>query len=448
MIAQKLSIPVFDVTFDDANASQGVKVISFVEVPAIESGGIALGKIPEQVPFKFSGDEKKYTFTAPVLIPNKKIYRQDAFNDGNPYFMVFDDNAVTRLMDKFMKEKLTDVTDINHDGNVTNSAYLIECFQLRNSSMVKAMVDLGLDELPLNTWMVTYKVKDKETYAKFLANKLNGLSVEAYVNFQLAQLTAIKPEINMNKLDKNKKKNLLTTLLSQIKEVLLEEIALAQYVLEDGSIIESDEAGKVVSPEGIADGDYKLAPDQEFSLLVVKDGAIVDKKSAAPAEAKKEEKPADPAKAEATPAVKAEDVKPADPAVAPKSKLAEVKTKDGKSISVDEATQIVSIVAEDGSLTPTGEGDYELEDGSVLVVDKDSKLIEVIPPVAASKIAALSAAINDLNAKLTEATTKLSKTPASPTPAAPKKVEKVEMGKMSVAQRAAYAAKQRMTVTE
>ena len=409
---QHFSIPVFKAVFDEEEFESGVKAISFVTSPAIEVDGIALAK--EKEPFKFASLDKEQAFLAPVLIPNKKIYRETVM--GDPYYIVFEEDVVKKLAYKFMKEKLTDITNLEHDQNtINNNSYIVESFLVSNPSMQKALVEMGLEELPIGSWVAKYKITDEETYNLLASNKLKGLSVEAFISMKLNKINNLKQKTDM-------KKSKLQTILQELKSILL-EVKLSEYVTAEGNVIEvDDESGMILNPVDIQDGEYALA---DGSVIVVVDKKIAQVKAA----------PATTTTTTAEPA-------PAPAQAAKKEKMMEVKTVDGVPLFIDEETLQVSVVAEDGSYSPAPEGEHTLEDGTVIVVDAEGKLVQKMSKSVKDKMNEMTNIITQLHNEIAELKTKLSSTPASPAPVLPKK-EEVNFSKLTVAQRAALAAIER-----
>lgn len=69
--------------------------------------------------------------------------------------------------------------------------------------------------------------------------------------------------------------------------------------------------------------------------------------------------------------------------------LMEAKLMDGTLISYEslEVGSVVNKINEDATIEPLGEGEYEMEDGSILVLDADSKVIEIKPaPVVEDEV--------------------------------------------------------------
>lgn len=431
---QHFSIPVFKAVFDEEEFDSGVKAVSFVNSPAIEVDGIALAKDKEQ--FKFASLEKEQAFLAPVLIPDKKIYRETVI--GDPYYIVFEKDVVKKLAYKFMKEKLTDVTNVEHNSStVNNKSYMVESFLITNELMQKALVEMGLEELPLGSWIAKYKVTDAETYNLLASNKLKGLSVEAFIGMELNKINKIKTKSDM------KKENKFKSILQELKSLLM-EVDLASYVLEDGSIIETAEDGTVTNPADIADGEYKTS---DGGSIVVVGKKVTEVKPAAPEAPNVDVEVEVPMATGATaapsgstaPAVPAEQPKPEE--AKKKEKMMEVKKTDGTVLFIDEETLQVSIVAEDGSYSPAPAGEHELEDGTIIVVDDQGKLVEKMSKSVKEKMNTLTKTIADLHNEVQELKTKLSSTPAIASPIVPKKNERqVDLSKLTVAQRAALAA--------
>ena len=146
-------IPIFEFIIDPEDNETGMRAISLVDRPAIESEYIAFNKEEKRVVFKFK-DDKKFIISGLALIPNKLIYREDEENFG--YFGFFSEDTIEQIMNKFMLESTDGTTkNVNFQHNPDNQvqAHLIESFILRTPEMVEAVKDarkLGADSIGVN----------------------------------------------------------------------------------------------------------------------------------------------------------------------------------------------------------------------------------------------------------------------------------------------------------
>jgi len=126
----------------------------------------------KQQQFHFSEDEQQIV-TAPAMVPNMLIPRRDA--EGKLYHVFFSQETVRKIAAKFIEENKQHNTDINHDDNITTNNTLLESWIVDDPDMDKSKT-LGFN-VPPSTWMVTYKINDKETWEKIKAGELNGFSI-------------------------------------------------------------------------------------------------------------------------------------------------------------------------------------------------------------------------------------------------------------------------------
>ena len=126
----------------------------------------------EKQQFHFSEDDQQIV-TAPAMIPNMLIPRRDA--DGNMFHVYFSQDTVRKIAAKFLEENKQHNTDINHDDNVSTENTLLESWIVEDPEMDKSKT-LGFN-VPPSTWMVSYKINNKETWQKIKDGELNGFSI-------------------------------------------------------------------------------------------------------------------------------------------------------------------------------------------------------------------------------------------------------------------------------
>lgn len=122
--------------------------------------------------FAFSDDDEMIV-VGPAMIPDQLILRKDA--DGNPFHVFFSKDTVKKIAEKFFKEMKHNNTDINHDDNITKNNTILESWIVEDTKKDKSAM-YGFD-LPVGTWMTSYRINDEDTWNKIKAGELNGFSV-------------------------------------------------------------------------------------------------------------------------------------------------------------------------------------------------------------------------------------------------------------------------------
>lgn len=129
----------------------------------------------EKMTFAVADEEKRILIGA-AMVPNKMIHRYDAL--GNLYYVFFSKQSIRRLADKFLKQKRTDETNIEHNGIKLGSdkVYITESWI--SDDPIKDKSNLYGFELPAGTWFVQMKIDDPQVWKAVKENKLTGYSVE------------------------------------------------------------------------------------------------------------------------------------------------------------------------------------------------------------------------------------------------------------------------------
>ena len=286
---------------DENDKDSGVKVISLVDEPAIESDFIAFSK--EQKKFvKFEKEGYKQVVAGLAMIPEKEIYRVDK-KTGEEYVGSFDAETIEKIRNKFHKEQQTSNVNVDHNQKQSVDGYLIESFILTSDKQVEDLKDKGIKEASIGSWFTAYKIEDKEVFQKVLDGELNGFSVEIYAERILESF-----KNNNNKVNKFNMKNILVKLKELVNEFEKEHqkfvsapiadlgITIAQSDYEEWTVGEAiyslvvTEDGEE-SQEPIEDGEYAL---EDGVILVVEEGLLKEvKQPEAPAEEPAEEEMVD-----------------------------------------------------------------------------------------------------------------------------------------------------------
>jgi len=122
----------------------------------------------------FSNDEQRIC-VGPVLIPDMEIIRKDE-KTGKEYYVKFSAESIAEIAQKFMKKRLTDQTNVDHNENKPADSYIYEVWITEN--MEDKANSVYNYNVPIGTMMVKMKIDDKETWAKVKSGELRGFSCE------------------------------------------------------------------------------------------------------------------------------------------------------------------------------------------------------------------------------------------------------------------------------
>jgi hypothetical protein len=121
-------------------------------------------------------DDDKRVLVGAAMVPNKMIHRYDEL--GNLYYVFFSKATIKKMADKFLKQKRTDETNIEHDGLKLGSdkVYITESWVSEDPIKDKSAA-YGFN-LPTGTWYVSMKVEDPKIWKLIKSKILTGFSVE------------------------------------------------------------------------------------------------------------------------------------------------------------------------------------------------------------------------------------------------------------------------------
>lgn len=165
----------FDIDeFDDAS---GVKTISIVDSPAIESDFIAFEK--EEIEYVEMKGAYKQILAGLALIPNKDIPRTNP--KGEKYLAYFTEDGIEKIRNKFHKQLMNNRVNVDHKQSDYINAYMVESFLIDSDERLADVKAKGIKEPVMGSWFVAYKIEDIEVFNKALAGELNGFSVEIFI---------------------------------------------------------------------------------------------------------------------------------------------------------------------------------------------------------------------------------------------------------------------------
>jgi hypothetical protein len=133
--------------------------------------------------------DEKMQVVAPLLIPEKKVFRNDELGR---YYMIFSKETITELREiahnkgVLMSKNLFKDT---HDGGVAPS-YILDEWQTESEND-KAYTEYGfnIQRCPVGTWIVMSQITDKEYWKKEIkGNKKYAYSIEALINLTIIKM--------------------------------------------------------------------------------------------------------------------------------------------------------------------------------------------------------------------------------------------------------------------
>lgn len=121
-------------------------------------------------------DDDKRILVGAAMVPNKMIHRYDDL--GNMYYVYFSKESIKKMAEKFLRQKRTDETSIEHNGVKLGSekVYITESWVSEDPIKDKSAA-FGF-ELPAGTWFVSMKVEDPKIWKMIKQKALTGFSVE------------------------------------------------------------------------------------------------------------------------------------------------------------------------------------------------------------------------------------------------------------------------------
>jgi hypothetical protein len=121
---------------------------------------------------------EKQMIVGPLMSPNKLILRMD--ENGDPYYVYFTADTIEKIANKFMKNKLGDSVNIEHDMNQkVDGIYLTQTWLVEDENHDKA--NLYGYQPKVGEWYGMYKVDNKAIWDEYVkSGRVKGFSVEGY----------------------------------------------------------------------------------------------------------------------------------------------------------------------------------------------------------------------------------------------------------------------------
>lgn len=281
-----MKFPIYDLTIKEADTDKTmVNCVAFVDEPAIERNWQFFNAHKDKLGFKAS--EEKKIVSGYLMVADLPIYRKDA--ERGEYYVKFSKETISKIVEKFFRNGWNSNVNLMHDEKAkVEGAYMFESLIVDKARGVNPPV--GFEDAPDGSWFGSFKVDNDEVWNLIKEGKVKAFSVEGvfeHIAIGEASDKAIDKE-------KNKINNFLKTIIGEENFKKLTAYFKAKFMdakLKDGTAIKIVGEGEpapgmpvVVEVDGaekpVPDGEHEMA---DGSMLVVKDGLLVDlKKKAEP----------------------------------------------------------------------------------------------------------------------------------------------------------------------
>jgi hypothetical protein len=193
----------FELVIDDT--MDEIFALSFVSDPAIEVHGTYFHK--DKVQFREIKEEG--LFVAPILVPNKRIFRMDG--EGKPYEVFFSPETIKKLSQMYLKRKYQDSITIEHEDKVKDVT-LVESW-IKESKLQDKSKLYGID-VPVGSWLGTFKIDNEEIKDKFRKGEISAVSIEGLFTHDLVKAS----RIDINHIEEQEAEYLLSQMRALIKK--------------------------------------------------------------------------------------------------------------------------------------------------------------------------------------------------------------------------------------
>ena len=179
----------YELIIEDENTDE-VFALSLVENPAIEADWVFFNNQKGEVKFATVDNEKR-TIVAPVLIPDKRIYRIDE-KSGKEYEVFLTAETIEKVAQQFLKKGYQNKATMEHSENIDGDVTVVESWVSKSATKDKA-ANYFNRAFPAGTWFVTMKVNDDELWNDYVkTGAVKAISIEGLFGHQLVKATAIE----------------------------------------------------------------------------------------------------------------------------------------------------------------------------------------------------------------------------------------------------------------
>lgn len=277
----KLELPTYEFRIDDSSES-GVKTISIVDDPAIQSFFVAFNNDKPKQKFVKLNQDYEQCILGIALQPDLPIYRIDQ-ETGEEYYGIFTKETIKKIVHKFHKELQNNNVNVMHNDNAYISAYMYSDYIVDSELQLEDLKNKGIVDARLGSWVVNYKIEDPEVFQKVLNGEYKGLSVEAFlevfINKSKNKNLDNKLKKEMKKINKSLKEKILSIFaeLEKFERMLVPELAFEIEWSEVGQpvnkVIVDENGNETLQPVGQGEFNTEagiIVVDEQSNLVEVR----------------------------------------------------------------------------------------------------------------------------------------------------------------------------------
>lgn len=138
----------------------------------------------------FLSKDEKMQVVAPLLIPDKEIFRNDEIGRYN---MVFSKETIVELQQVAVKNGVFEKSDLfkdTHDGGSAPSFVIDQWVSMSEDDKAYTMYGLNITKNPIGTWFVHSQITDKTYWNNEIKlNKKYAYSIEALMNLSIIKMS-------------------------------------------------------------------------------------------------------------------------------------------------------------------------------------------------------------------------------------------------------------------
>lgn len=163
----------FYITLDDFDETSGLRSISLVRDPAIGIMALCFNK-QEKVDLQFKAMAKEKKIVGFTMIPNLPLYRENEFGEG--YNLVFTQDIIKRLVDKFNKKNNNKSINIDHKDRMVNG-FISANWIVADKEFDKSR-HYGFKNIIPGSHFMEVQVEDQNFWDEYCETEPLGFSVE------------------------------------------------------------------------------------------------------------------------------------------------------------------------------------------------------------------------------------------------------------------------------
>ena len=205
----------YELIIEDENTDE-VYALSLVENPAIEADWVYFTQHKEEVKFA-TVDNDKRTIVAPVLIPDKRIYRVDE-RTGHEYEVFVTAETIEKLAQQYLMKGYQNKATVEHGEKIDGDVTVVESWVSKSSTKDKS-ANYFTRIFPAGTWFVTMRVNDEKLWQDYVkTGKVKAISIEGLFGHQLVKAASIEHIMDKDINELSEEEALVV--LSKIKSLL------------------------------------------------------------------------------------------------------------------------------------------------------------------------------------------------------------------------------------